>query len=853
MTDNNHAVSQALLQAVAGQYHDVPDTLLTTEVDASVLPGIIQEISNDRDEALTDLKQTSRSVAPDVDGWIQQANKLQADIQRSKTTAREIVQQAERAVELRRKHEDVSRKADLLRKEVAFNQRLETVLASIQGIFNKIVHAQSALKEGQLKTSLEQVKDIEISLAELRKIENTSVVDVLSRRASSLRDGLVAEVKTQWSSSLKADRKSATFEVCPSQSDLQLGDVQEISSELHILPTNIQQTWRDLVDVILRPRLEPARDGHVTLFAVEDRVMRASGRTSETDTIRAINDLLAVVHFLNSNIPQSINVELSEILMPGVISQLGDHWLMPSVPTSLDGLTAFEAILDRVKDMADELSKIGWTGSADLQEWVEQAPRIWLAKKKEQALNEVRHALATQLTQTKTVERVETQVVAKDDVIHGPNGAGDEWDAWGEEEEEEEKPALPDRPDQQKPRLPDRPTGAASAHGEEDDFSAWGAEDDADEATKITTTTNGNADDDEGDAWGAWEDAAPTSAPASPVKSHREPAIHQPNNTSRTLTLKETYIVTTIPTFLHDLISDLLSDASTLLNPTSTYHTSPIAPAATGIYTLPTLILACFRALAPTYYAPLSSGLMTLYNDTQHLITLLQHLQSTIPDTTTTRRIRLDTDIATLTSFGARSYTYELNSQRTILRDLLDGAQGFTNSSEPPFKQACEDAVRDAVDRVRDVARSWTPVLSRSVCLQALGSLVGAVTGKLVVEITELADISDDESKVLRGLCDQITTLSELFAPEGSVGSGSAGNNLGEATSASLIHIYVPSWFRFQYLSEILVSTLVDIRYLWNEGELKMEFEADEVVMLVEALFAESELRRRCVNEIRRG
>jgi len=851
MTDNNHAVSQALLQAVAGQYPDIPDTLLTTEVDASVLPGIIQEISNDRDEALRDLKQTSRGVAPDVDGWIQQADKLQADIQRSKTTAKEIVQQAEQAVELRRKHEDVSRKADLLRKEVAFNQRLETVLASIQGIFNKIVHAQSALKEGQLKSSLEQVKDIEISLAELRKIENTSVVDVLSRRASSLRDGLVAEVKTQWSSSLRADRTSATFEVRPIQSELQLADVQEISSELNILPINIQQTWRDLVDVILRPRLEPARDGRVTLFTIADRIIKASERTSETDTIRAINDLLAVVHFLNSNIPQSINVELSEILMPGVISQLGDHWLMPSVPTSLDGLTAFGAILDRVKDMADELSKIGWTGSADLQEWVEQAPRIWLAKRKEQALDEVRHVLATQSTQSKTVERVETQVVAKDDVIHGPNGAGDEWDAWGEEEDEE-KPALPDRPDEQKPRLPDRPT-AASERGEEDDFSAWGAEDDADETTKVTSTTNGQTDDDEGDAWGAWEDTAATSAPPSPVKSHKSPVIHQPNNTSRTLTLKETYIVTTIPTFLHDLISDLLSDASTLLSPTSTYHTSPIAPAATGIYTLPTLILACFRALAPTYYAALPSGLMTLYNDTQHLITLLQDLQSTISDTTTTRRIRLDTDIATLTSFGARSYTHELNSQRTILRDLLDGAQGFANSSEPPFKQACEDAVRDAVDRVRDVARSWTPVLSRSVCLQALGSLVGAVTGKLVVETTELADISDDESKVLRGLCDQITTLSALFVAEGSVGDGSGGNNSGEATVTSLIHIYVPSWFRFQYLSEILVSSLADIRYLWNEGELKMEFEADEVVMLVEALFAESELRRKCVAEVRRG
>lgn len=849
MTDNNHVVSQALLQAVAGQYPDVADTLLTTEVDAGVLPGILQEIANDCNQALDDLRQTSRDVAPDVDGWIQQAKKLQADIEKSKATAREIVQQAEQAVELRRKYEDVSKKADLLKKEVAFNQKLETALTSIQDIYNKIVNGQRALQSGQLKGSLEQLKDIESSLAELRQIENTSVVDVLSRRAASLREDLVAEIKTQWSSLLHADRTTGRFEVRPTQSELDLSDIQEISSELSLLTRNIQQTWRDLVDVVLRPRLEPGRDGRVTLFAIEDRVIKSSQSTSDEDTIKTIDDLLKIVHFLQSYIPPSINVELSEILMPGVISQLGDHWLMPAVPTSLDELSAFGAILDTVQTMADELSKIGWTGSVDLKEWVEQAPRIWLAKRKELALDEVRHVLSTQVTQSKTVERVETQVVAKDDVIHGPNGAGDEWDAWGEEEEEEDKPALPDRPQEQKPPLPKRPTAAVSVPGEEDDFSAWGAEEDAHETAKASSVTSGTNDDDEGDAWGAWEDAA-TSAPPSPVKTTKPPPVPQPASTSRTLTLKETYTVTPIPTFIHTLLSQLLSDATSLLDSTSPYHSSPIAPAASGIYTLPTLILACFRALAPTYYVPLPSGLMTLYNDTQHLITLLQSLQSTISDTTTNRRLRLDADIATLTSFGARSYTHELNSQRTIIRDLLDGAQGFTNSSEAPFKQACQDAVGDAVERIRDVAKLWTPVLSRSVCMQALGSLVGALTGKLVVEVTELADISDEESKVLRAVCDRVTTLADLFMPEG--GNAAAGSDNSEA-AASLIHIYVPNYFRFQYLSEILVSSLADIRYLWQEGELRMEFEKDEVVMLVEALFAESELRRKCIGEIRRG
>jgi centromere/kinetochore protein ZW10 len=64
--------------------------------------------------------------------------------------------------------------------------------------------------------------------------------------------------------------------------------------------------------------------------------------------------------------------------------------------------------------------------------------------------------------------------------------------------------------------------------------------------------------------------------------------------------------------------------------------------------------------------------------------------------------------------------------------------------------------------------------------------------------------------------------------------------------------IYCPNWLKFQYLAEILESSLADIKYLWNEGELSLEFDAEEVVDLIEALFADSDLRRKLVADIRR-
>lgn len=73
------------------------------------------------------------------------------------------------------------------------------------------------------------------------------------------------------------------------------------------------------------------------------------------------------------------------------------------------------------------------------------------------------------------------------------------------------------------------------------------------------------------------------------------------------------------------------------------------------------------------------------------------------------------------------------------------------------------------------------------------------------------------------------------------------------AEPRDMTFIYCPNWLKFQYLAEIMESSLVDIKYLWTEGELSLEFTADEVEGLLEALFAESQLRRQAIQEIHRG
>lgn len=233
---------------------------------------------------------------------------------------------------------------------------------------------------------------------------------------------------------------------------------------------------------------------------------------------------------------------------------------------------------------------------------------------------------------------------------------------------------------------------------------------------------------------------------------------------------------------------------------------------------------------------------MFLYNDSLQLVDRIESVAHSYGETETSSGVKLDADTKSLEAFAKRAYGREMESQRTILRDLLDGAQGFANCTVEPFASECENAVSMTIDRIRELGSQWRVILSRSALLQSLGSLLSTVLSKLIIDIEDMSDISELESKRLKSFCDQFTTLHDIFTRD---------SPDGEATD--LTGVYTTNWFKFQYLAEILESSLADIQYLWKEGELKMEFEVDEIVDLIKALFAESEHRRRAINELKRS
>lgn len=135
----------------------------------------------------------SKSSASDIDGWIAQAKRVQADIERSKITAREIVQQAEGGNTLKQRAVEASNKADLIEKEVAFNESLASILGELKSASNLAEEAKNHLVQGRLQESLRGLQRARAAASKLRRVEGTKAHGLLRSRIDSVQGALVEQ------------------------------------------------------------------------------------------------------------------------------------------------------------------------------------------------------------------------------------------------------------------------------------------------------------------------------------------------------------------------------------------------------------------------------------------------------------------------------------------------------------------------------------------------------------------------------------------------------------------------------------------------------------------------------------
>ena len=594
-------------------------------------------------------------------------------------------------------------------------------------------------------------------------------------------------------------------------------------------------------ELLISPRLEIRSDGSVGMLEIENETVSCSARSTDLSAEALFSELQSLVEFLRIRLPTTISDPLAHSLIPHLTSRIVATWLTAAVPDDLAGLESFQDTVHRAQGFGNFLESARWPGKSDIDQWASQIPNLWTRKRQEYCLGKVRRLLSKGLTSTKTVERSETQILPGDDEVFAANGGADDWNAgWSDEEDaSSSKVNKAARED------------AKDASDEDEDVGAWGL--DAGQPDKVGTENQKHEPDEDDGAeawgWGDEDDGSPTST--RPGLAQDPPISSKPNNPSipklsaeREITLRETYTISNLPQELLEIIVNVISESESLQ--TSRLRDSPISTSASSLFSLPGLLLTLYRAGSANAYLADPSGNMYLYNDCLWLAEQMQNISSESAKFTKEAGGQLNAHVAALEGHGKRSYAREMESQRTIITDLMDGAQGFMQCTEPPFNQECETAIASAIDRLRQLNQDWKDVISHSALLQSLGSLLSTVCSKLVIDIEDMSDISEPESQQLASYCSRLAALEELFTPQQGNGVAPNGGDVMPLTA-----VYTSSWLKFQYLANILESSLVDIKYLWTEGELGLLFQTEEVVDLVVALFADSPHRRTAIGEIR--
>lgn len=610
----------------------------------------------------------------------------------------------------------------------------------------------------------------------------------------------------------------------------------------------------DLEKFIVKPRLQMGADGQVGSLAIDGEEISISGQSSDLSAESLFSDLGSIIAFLRTRLPSSIVEPLAQNLMPSLISKLISTWLASAVPEDLDGMEDFQDTMSLVQNFGNSLDSYSWPGKGALVDWTRSIPNVWHRKRQETSLNQIRNLLSRGVGTIETAERTETQVLSRRDEVFVNNNGGDDWNAgWSDDESGSPTKTLPSS------------TSNAEEGKDEEDVSAWGLDNEKENGADQDDQDNPVPADVDTDAWG-WGDeneGDEIKKPSPSSQPHRKTTQNNgtptaPEQAEREVTLKERYNITSLPREILEMIVQIVSDAEKL---ETDLANSAIASAATSLLSLPGLVLAMYRASASTSYNSHPSGNMFLYNDSLWLAECLQQLLSHHTTRSgkhmmsrTAHNLNLEAHIVAVESYGKRSYTKEMESQRTIIIDLLDGAQGFVHCTEHPFNNECDIAISSTVDRLRDLHKQWKDVLSDSALLQSLGSLLSTVTDKVVVDIEDMSDISEPESEQLAAYCNRIAALEVLFRPTHQPPTDSAATaqaRSNEQDPVPLTAVYAPHWRKFQYLAKILESPLVYIKSLWSEGELGLEFDTEELVDLVVALFADTPHRRGAVAEIR--
>ncbi|KAK1221072.1 ribosome biogenesis protein ytm1 [Marasmius sp. AFHP31] len=324
-------------------------------------------------------------------------------------------------------------------------------------------------------------------------------------------------------------------------------------------------------------------------------------------------------------------------------------------------------------------------------------------------------------------------------------------------------------------------------------------------------------------------------APSVSVTSPSNSGMKRPSKLSLALP-KETYVVSSRMREVLTIVNNVLRESQEFANSRLTTTEDPTSskPGSTLSRTAAS-ILDLYRALYPAVF---SAQLESIEGPIRYSNNCL-YLSKEVERVSASSGVRELEDCAIrFKVLGDSWYADAIEKYRlSVDKILLDGASGFTYTGEQERYDECESAMNRVLQEIRRLQR-WKNLLTKSKYYMAIGLVTDAALSRVLEDVLELPDIPEVESNRLSELCRILHALEGLFVED--------------PEQPSFVVGYVPSWLKFSYLSELLEASLADITYLFESGAL-VDFQVDELVRLVKALFSDTPLRTNTINKLLEG
>ncbi|KAL2889347.1 Is centromere binding protein at prophase [Ceratocystis lukuohia] len=795
-----------------------------------------------------DIHAINEETRDDVGSWVRNARSLQEDIIRSQAMAKDIIRDAENPGKASQAVEECEAKAKFLTLEVQYAQQLHGVLRSIK-------HVNGLLDEVDKKKDMRSIADalrlLDESTAAIEKIPVNWLCRpkrLLEVRAHDLKTQIHEVLGSVWKELVVTDVDSNKFTILQDDgAQLSFIDVLLGLQQFNEVDEHMDQLWHDLDAAILSPRMDIDQWAFHSI-QIQGDTLFFNGET-DNSAVALLTDLGEFFKFLSQKLPSDALEILCSKFVADLIKNLIDNWLVPAVPPSVQDIGQFDDIIHHTKVLCEVLSMNGISDFDVLSQWVRDASGVWLAKCRETTLDSVRFKLTSGLGSPKPTERIRKilqQPEAEPEPESDKSVDDSGWDsAWIDDEAGDAKV-------KETPGVLD---DGADAWGWDEDEGT--TESSKEMATEKDTGTGADLDD-AADAWG-WgdEDDSPVQEKPKTASASRKPptisAAPIPNKTPPRekaapveVVTREKCSISSMPEPVLQLVFSILEDGAAV---TQLDEDNLISSAAPGLFAIPALALSLFRAISPYYYSLASSGNMFLYNDALYLAEKLYDFSNKWNarqdiSAQAKKMLSLDNEVSSLRTFANRAFTNELNIQKTILRDLMGGAYNVMQQGDS------EANMESTVARVQMVATEWEAIATRESWCRAVGSLIDAVSSKIISDVMDLQSIGQDDAYEMARIISRVSELDRLFMPS-RLAAESAGLQTPVEGEISAIAGHVPSWLRMQFLSEVLQSNLNEVKYLWFESDLSLYFSMDEVVELIGMSFEMNARTQEVLKDIR--